>query len=146
MFTAVTGDRCQNVCPRNQPWLATDLLPNEKAAAQAPDFDLPLLLHMDKNYSNTRIRPHMFYMSDKDLWRWKMNVARAMGNSLDPIYIPDLVRVFRENSDERVRAMAVWAIHRIGGEKGLSALDNMRAGATGLVKEEWEAIRAVSSL
>jgi epoxyqueuosine reductase len=139
-------DRCQNVCPRNQPWLAADLPPNEKAAAKAPDFDLPLLLHMDKHYFNTRIRPHMFYMSDRDLWRWKMNVARAMGNSLDPVYVPDLVRAFRENADDRVRAMALWAVHRIGGKEGLSALGQMAAGADGLVKEEWEAIGAVSSL
>jgi epoxyqueuosine reductase len=121
-------------------------LPNEKAAAKAPDFDLPLLLHMDKDYFNAKIRPHMFYMSDRDLWRWKMNVARAMGNSLDPVYVPDLVRAFRENADDRVRAMALWAVHRIGGKDGLSALGRMAAGATGLVKEEWEAIEAVSSL
>ncbi|MCM2287155.1 MAG: epoxyqueuosine reductase [Desulfobacula sp.] len=139
-------DRCQNVCPRNQPWLAADLLPNEKAAAKAPDFDLPLLLHMDKDYFNAKIRPHMFYMSDRDLWRWKMNVARAMGNSLDPVYVPDLVRAFRENADDRVRAMALWAVHRISGKEGLSDLGRMAAGADGLVKEEWEAIGALSSL
>ena len=83
----------------------------------------------------------MFYMSDKDLWRWKMNVARAMGNSLDPVYIPDLVRAFHENSDERVKAMIVWAMGHIGREEGLSALKNIAAGATGLVKEELESLQ-----
>ncbi|MFA5904918.1 MAG: 4Fe-4S double cluster binding domain-containing protein [Desulfobacula sp.] len=132
-------DRCQNVCPRNQPWLAKDLPPNEKVAAKASDFELPLLLHMDKNYFNARIRPHMFYISDKDLWRWKMNVARVMGNTRDPFYIPDLVRAFNENPDERVKAMIAWAIGHIGRKEGLSALKNIAAGAAGLVKEELEA-------
>ena len=91
---------------------------------------------MDKNYFNTKIRPHMFYISDKDLWRWKMNVARVMGNSLDPCYIPDLVRAFDENSDERVKAMSLWAMGHIGGEKGLSALKKIKTKADSLVKEE----------
>ena len=80
----------------------------------------------------------MFYMSDKNLWRWKMNVARVMGNSLDPFYLPDLVRAFNENSDERVKAMIAWAMGHIGGEYGLSALKKIKPGATGLVKEELE--------
>ncbi|MBC8439701.1 MAG: epoxyqueuosine reductase [Deltaproteobacteria bacterium] len=131
-------DRCQNVCPRNQPWLAKELPINDKVVAKAKDFDLCLLLHMDKNYFNAKIWPHMFYMSDKNLWRWKMNVARVMGNSLDPFYLPDLVRAFNENSDERVKAMIAWAMGHIGGEYGLSALKKIKPGATGLVKEELE--------
>jgi epoxyqueuosine reductase len=39
---------------------------------------------MDKPYFEARIWPHMFYMSYDDIWRWKMNVARVMGNTLDP--------------------------------------------------------------
>jgi hypothetical protein len=42
--------------------------------------------------------------------------------------------------------MSLWAVHRIGGKESLSALDKMAAGADGLVKEEWEAIGALSSL
>ncbi|WP_457553829.1 epoxyqueuosine reductase [Desulfobacula sp.] len=132
-------DRCQDVCPRNLPWLEKDLPLNEKVIAKAEDFDLPLLLHMDKDYFNTKIWPHMFYMSDKELWRWKMNVARVMGNTLDPLYITDLVRAFNENLDERVKGMAVWAIGHIGGEEGFSALKKISTGAAGLVKEELEA-------
>jgi len=92
-------DRCQNVCPRNQPWLAQEL----------PIFELSRLLHMDRQYFETYIWPHMFYMSSEDLWRWKMNVARVMGNSRDEKYITDLARAFEENPDERVRGMTAWA-------------------------------------
>jgi len=64
-------DHCQNVCPRNAPWLAKELPVNQKVAVMVEDFKLNQLLHMDKAYFNSRIWPHMFYMSDKDLWRWK---------------------------------------------------------------------------
>ena len=74
-------DRCQNVCPRNAAWLAKPLPMNARAAAKADDFELAKLLHMDKTYFQARIWPHMFYMSWEDSWRWKMNVARAMGNT-----------------------------------------------------------------
>ena len=75
---------------------------NQKVAAMVEDFRLEKLLHMDTDYFKTRIWPHMFYMSENELWRWKMNVARAMGNSLDEKYISELARAFRENADERV--------------------------------------------
>ncbi len=96
-------DRCQNVCPQNQPWLAKDLPMNEKVAAKEAYFELSHLLHMDREYFETKIWPHMFYMSYQDIWRWKMNVARVMENSRDEKYIGDLVRAFQDNTDERVR-------------------------------------------
>jgi len=106
-------DICQNVCPRNQPWLAQHLPPNERAAAKAEDFDLIRLLHMDKAYFKTRIWPHMFYMKADLLWKWKMNVARVMGNSLDERYLPELDKAFTENQDPRVKEMIAWALEKI---------------------------------
>jgi len=129
-------DRCQNVCPRNVPWLAQALPPNPRVAVKAPDFDLARLLHMDRPYFETRIWPHMFYMSADDLWRWKMNVARAMGNSLDPEYVPDLVRAFGENQDERVQGMIAWALGRIGGEAAAQALGKFAGDSAGTVASE----------
>ena len=129
-------DRCQNVCPRNAPWLANELPLNKRVVAKAKDFELSLLLHMDKEYFEAKIWPHMFYMSSDDLWRWKMNVARVMGNSLDPEYISDLIRAFAENEDERVRGMIAWALGRIGGTEVKSALEKFLDTSTGLVHEE----------
>ena len=100
------------------------------------DFGLEQLLHMDAPYFNTRVWPHMFYMSEKDLWRWKMNVARAMGNSLDDRYVPELVRAWEENQDERVLGMLVWALGRIGGREARKALNDFRPKSEGLVLEE----------
>ena len=129
-------DRCQNVCPRNAPWLARELRMNEKAAGMAGDFRLEKLLRMDKAWFTEKIWPHMFYMSDADLWRWKMNVARAMGNTRDEAYVSHLTEAFRREGDERVKAMAAWALGRIGGPAGKQALADFLPESVGLVRAE----------
>ena len=129
-------DRCQNVCPRNAAWIAKDLPVNQKVAAKAPDFALEKLLHMDKPYFEARIWPHMFYMSYNDIWRWKMNVARVMGNTLDAKYVDDLIQAFEENQDERVLGMIAWAIGKIGGSKAKGALERFRPASQGMVADE----------
>jgi epoxyqueuosine reductase len=129
-------DHCQNVCPRNAPWLAKELPLNQKVAAMVDDFRLNKLLQMDNTFFNTRIRPHMFYMPEKDIWRWKMNVARAMGNSRDPEYLPELLVAFRSNDDERVLGMIAWAIGRIGGLKAKKSLNDILPGCDGPVRKE----------
>lgn len=129
-------DRCQNVCPRNAAWLAADLPVNEKVAAKAANFDLSALLHMDRPYFEAKVWPHMFYMSPDDLWRWKMNVARAMGNTRDPRFSDDLIRAFGENADERVKCMAAWALGRIGRKKDRQALEGFLNESAGPVRQE----------
>jgi epoxyqueuosine reductase len=131
-------DRCQNVCPRNHPWMAQEKSPNPRIAARADNFDLPRLLHMDKPYFENNIWPHMFYMSANDLWRWKMNAARAMGNSLNPAYVDKLKRAFYDNTDARVQSMIAWALGRIGGSEATAALKQIFENSTGTVKQEIE--------
>jgi epoxyqueuosine reductase len=129
-------DRCQSVCPRNAPWLARELKKNEKAATMVEDFRLEKLLGMDKTWFTEKIWPHMFYMSDADLWRWKMNAARAMGNSLDETYISHLTEAFRRESDERVKVMTAWALGRIGGPAAKQALEAFLAESAGPIRSE----------
>jgi epoxyqueuosine reductase len=131
-------DRCQNVCPRNAPWLAKQLPLNKKVADMVDDFNLSNLLHMDHVYFNKKVWPHMFYMSDQDIWRWKMNVARSMGNSLDDQYVPDLIKAFQEFDDERVRGIIAWALGRIGGKKAGNALEAFLKKSEDPVKGEIE--------
>ena len=131
-------DRCQNVCPRNEPWLNQELPENKRASEKAAWFDLVRLLHMDKEYFKQHIQPHMFYMSSRDIWRWKMNVARVMGNSHDQVYVDDLISAYGENDDERVQAMIVWALGQLGSHKASSALQQFAADAKGIIKQEIE--------
>lgn len=118
-------DRCQNVCPRNQAWLSSELPANRKAQAKEKDFSLLRLLHMDRDYFESRIWPHMFYMGSDQLWKWKMNVARVIGNTRDSGYINELVKAFKENDDDRVRGMIIWAAGRIGGPDAASFLNDL---------------------
>jgi len=129
-------DHCQDVCPRNQAWLAQELPMNEKVCARAADFDLTKLLHMDAAYFETRIWPHMFYTPPSDRWRWQMNAARAMGNTLDRRYVPDLIRALQENDDERVRTLAAWALDRLGGAEARVALETASDDRAEMVREE----------
>ncbi len=78
----------------------------------------------------------MFYMSYNDIWRWKMNVARAMGNTHDRKYIPELIKAFGENKDKRVQGMIAWALGNLGGEKSKEALSLFLSSSEGLVKDE----------
>ena len=129
-------DHCQNVCPRNAAWLAQGLPPNQRVVAKADNFDLKRLLHMDKEYFETKVWPHMFYMSYIDIWRWKMNAARVMGNSLDPQYSEDLINAFNDNKDERIQGMIAWALGKIGGQRAKAALEQFLPNSKDPVSEE----------
>lgn len=131
-------DRCQNVCPRNAAWLAEDLPMNPKAAAMEEDFRLERLLRMDKAYFEAKIWSRMFYMPSDDIWRWQMNAARAMGNTKDPKYLEDLAAAGADNPDERVRAMAAWALGRIGGARARVVLEGLKRKSSGVVLAEIE--------
>ena len=48
----------------------------------------------------------------------------------------DLIRALQENPDERVRAMAAWALGKIGGEAARSALLTARGTDSRVVDTE----------
>jgi len=129
-------DHCQNVCPRNMPAKARKLQLNPRVAAKVENFELTRLLHMDDTYFEQHIWPHMFYIPTKNIWLWKMNTARSIGNTLNPAYIPHLERAFGENEDERVKGMIAWALGRIGEPDGADILNRFLPKSEGLVKEE----------
>jgi epoxyqueuosine reductase len=65
-----------------------------------------------------------------------MNVARAMGNSRDEEYIPDLLTAFNSNDDERVLGIISWALGRIGSPKAKKVLDVTLLQSNGIVRKE----------
>jgi epoxyqueuosine reductase len=117
-----------------------------KNAAKAAHFSLPNLLHMDVEFFQSKIWPHMFYTPAEQIWRWHMNAARSMGNSLDAAYVPDLIRALQENEDERVRGMCAWALGRIGGDEARAALEGFLPRSEGRLRDEVEqALEALKS-
>ena len=132
-------DRCQNVCPRNQAWLLSAHCNDDKLEDMAEKFSPDKILAMDKDYFLKNIWPRMFYMSYDDIWRWKMNAARALGNSLEPAFVPDLAVALRNEGDVRVKCMAAWALGKIGGADALGALEEGLQSAEGDLRVEIEA-------
>ncbi len=65
-----------------------------------------------------------------------MNVARVMGNSCDRQYVSALISAYPENDDERVQAMIVWALGKLGGASSIAALRQFAQDASGIVKAE----------
>jgi len=139
MSTWVYGcDRCQQVCPRNQPWMQQSLPENPSLVGRAPDFELSRLLTMDEDHYLNRVWPLAFYISRKNIWKWQMNAARALGNLGDRGNIPVLIEAMNNSRYEEVRAMSAWALGRLGGAQARVALEAGR-GREGLVKKEIEA-------
>jgi epoxyqueuosine reductase len=139
MGTWVYGcDRCQEVCPRNQPWMHQDLPENPSLRVRAPDFELKTLLTMRQDHYTNKVWPLTFYISRKNIAKWQMNAARAMGNLGDRDNVPLLVERLRGSQHDIVRGMCAWALGRLGGAKARLTLESQRSTEEGLVREEIE--------
>jgi epoxyqueuosine reductase len=124
MGTWVYGcDLCQEACPRNRPWMRSDLPADHDLESRAADYRLEVLLGMDSEHYVEKVWPRFFYMSRSRVDRWQMNAARALGNLGDPAFVPDLERSLTESPYPNVRGMSAWAIGRIGGKKARGLLE-----------------------
>jgi epoxyqueuosine reductase len=139
MGTWVYGcDRCQEVCPRNQPWLNQALPENGALMRRASDFALSTLLTMDDRHYVEKVWPLAFYISRKKAAKWQMNAARALGNQGDPDNVPLLVRSLTESPHEVVRGMCAWSLGKLGGVRARAALEGRLSQENGLVRLEIE--------
>ena len=139
MGTWVYGcDRCQEVCPRNQPWLNQNLPENPPLVARASDFSLTTLLTMDDDHYVNKVWPLTFYISRKKASKWQMNAARVLGNLGDRDKVPDLIRPLTNSPHDIVRKMSAWALGRLGGSQARKALEARRGQEEPPVKQEIE--------
>lgn len=129
-------DRCQEVCPRNQPWLNQSLPKNQPLEDRAADFDLVTLLKMNEEHHREKVWPLTFYISRRNTNRLQMNAARALGNQGDRSSVPHLIESLSGNPDEEVRGMCAWALGRLGGSQAGEALESRLSKEEGLVAEE----------
>ncbi len=139
MGTWVYGcDRCQEVCPRNQPWMNQDLPENPSLTERAGDFQPDVLLTMSQEHYENKVWPLTFYIPKDNIAKWKMNAARALGNTGDDSHVPILIQSLNENPDETVRGMCAWSLGRLGGSEAKDALESRLPEEEGLVREEIE--------
>ena len=131
-------DRCQAVCPRNEPWMNQDLPENPPLAARAGDFQPEVLLTMSRDHYENKVWPLMFYIPKENAAKWKMNAARSLGNSGDDRHAPILAQTLNGNPDETVRGMCAWSLGRLGEGRAKAALESRLPKEKGLVKEEIE--------
>ncbi|MDR3231165.1 MAG: hypothetical protein LBT65_06980 [Synergistaceae bacterium] len=97
-------DVCQDVCPFNRGQLSGD----EKFSGLtelADALSLEKIVAMDYDYLRDVVAPKFWYIEPEDVWRWKRNALFALRNRRDDHYEAAL-RTAREDSDERVRALA----------------------------------------
>ena len=91
---------------------------------------------MTQDHYVNKVWPLTFYISRKNIAKWQMNAARALGNLGDRDYIPVLIESLSENEAEVVRGMCAWSLGRLGGTRAKKALESRLPQEDGLVKEE----------
>lgn len=116
-------DICQDVCPVNRK--ASQTL--EAAFQQRHDFAAPVLLPLlELTDDDFRERFRNSPIKRAKRVGLQRNVCVALGNKLDPVAVPALIRCL-QGSDAIVRLHAAWALGRIGGITAKDALETSLA-------------------
>lgn len=102
-------DICQDVCPANaRTWQDNeDRFPDpvslESIATPEAVITMDVATFLDV------LQPRFWYISKNDIWQWKVNAIRALAN-MESVKYQEQFSLFLDDSDERVREMASWAL------------------------------------
>jgi epoxyqueuosine reductase len=105
-------DDCQDVCPCNKDkFTETGEFPLLSEFVE--HLQLENLLEMDEATYVNIVNPRFWYAGKDGLWLWKHNALRCMVNSGDAKY-HQLIKKYRDNGDERLKAVAEWGCKKLG--------------------------------
>ena len=119
-------DACQAVCPYNRaaPPGHPALRPADPEEAAAP--------HLEELLALSRAEFRRRYRPLTGAWRgrkiWQRNALIALGNRRDGRAVPALAGVLARDPRPDLRALAAWALGRIGGPQARAALRGALAG------------------
>jgi len=109
-------DLCQDVCPLNK-----NRWEGERDFPGLDEFSKILTLEnlsaMDDDSFIQTIYPKLWYIKEDQLWLWRCNLLRAMGNSKSKDYFR-CIQPALKHSNENIREMAAWAYERLGSTRG----------------------------
>ena len=104
-------DVCQDVCPVNKNrWKATEEFPGLSELGQ--NISLEKIVKMDYTFLEEALQKKFWYIGKNDVWRWKTNAINAMMNDYKQQY-REYIYEARNDSNEKVREMAEWAIQKL---------------------------------
>lgn len=102
-------DACQSVCQMNRgKWQETADFPG--VADLAPNLTPENIMEMDEAFYKEKVQPKFFYLTEDELWKWKVNVLCFMRNNYQSRYQPYIVAAC-DNENVKIRDMALL-IHR----------------------------------
>lgn len=98
-------DICQDVCPMNRgKWKNEEEFPG--LSDLAPSLTPESILSMEEDFYREKVQPKFFYLSEEELWKWKVDVLNYMRNNYKEDYRPYIIDA--SNSDhEKIREMAI---------------------------------------
>ncbi|HEY8891765.1 MAG TPA: 4Fe-4S double cluster binding domain-containing protein [Clostridium sp.] len=104
-------DACQDICPMNKNcWNATEEFPALNELSK--QISLEKILEMDYDFLEQEMQPKFWYIKKLDVWKFKTNAINSMVNEYKGQY-KKYIYDSCNDSNEKVREMAEWAIKRL---------------------------------
>ncbi|MDT8715096.1 epoxyqueuosine reductase [Clostridium sp. 19966] len=97
-------DICQEACPMNKgKWKGSDEFPNLDELA--PKLTPENIIDMEEKFYKEKIQPKFFYLSESELWKWKVDVLCFMRNNYKESY-KAYIKKACNNQNQKISEMA----------------------------------------